>query len=883
VSAPGSTRASGILAAASVALAIALRGTAFHIVPRSGGAFRGISDPPHFGHIAAALLVGSLVAAFFARRGRAVTPLLALGVAALPFIPVGLGFGEAFLAFQGPVLPLLAASALGAALVLALDPATGAGPRPAFSRFLRLGEPALVALAFGFYLLLGTRLPGPAGPQGDEPHYLLMAESLLHDHTLDLTKAYRRRAYTDFYAGTLEAHTSPSSPPGHIYSVHTPGLSLLLLPAYALLGYPGARLVMSAVAALTGGLVYRLVLEVTERRFVATAVWAVVTFLPPLPFYAVALYPEVPAGFATALFLLTSRARRPATMVLLAAAAAAALPWLHPKFLPLALLGMTLTLLRPLRPAVRWAGIALPLLSIGALLFFFERVYGQASFSAAYGSGFAKDVSLMRVPWGLSGLFLDRQFGLLWMAPLFVLAVPGALALWSRRPGDALRALLLGGASLGMGAAFSMWWGGACPPGRFLIPALPALALALALALPGRRVLAGALAGLGAAVTVLAAEAPRAIHNRADGESGLLTTLAPALNLSARLPSFVGHDPTAALLGTTLVAALALAWSRGRRGFLLGALAYLLLGSALAEVPLVSERGATLAILEAWDKDNIVGFFEDLDLPRLELPLDLPGAPWTVDPSSSRTSRRIDLPPGLYDVRVRGQAKDAAAHAHATRVTLAADDLELLRVYLDQGSLLAEAPLLLPAGVRRLVAEARGAEGIGLVEGVGLVPEALVPRSRRADVHWPRLPTDDRYRVGSGDVRITALDRSAPTGEGFRVVGEEGLFLLEAPQGAEVELRVSRGDVRPQDALVWGGRPIPLSGSPALVSLTLKTDGGTLLGGTVVLPFRLRAYGASIGWSGSARVTSATRSRDASPPPLPTVTTMSPPPDSGKK
>jgi hypothetical protein len=871
---------SGILAASCVALALALRLTGFHVVPRPEGLFRGITDPPSLARLAVSILVGAVLAVPFSRLGDASRPLVILALAALPAIPVLWGWGEPLLVFQGGVLPLLATSAMGAALVLAIDPVTGRGASRGVSRFVRLGEPALVSMAFLFYALLGTRLPGLAGPQGDEPHYLLMSESLLHDHTLDLTHALKRKAYADFYAGVLESHTSPMSPPGKSFSVHTPGLSVLILPAYALFGYPGARLLVGFVAALTTGLVHRLVREVSGSPGLAKAAWGVVTFLPPLPFYAVAIYPEVPACCATALFLLAGRARRPPSLVVTAVLAAAALPWLHPKFLPLALLGITLALLRPCLAALRVAGGTLFALSVAILIVVFKTLYGKASLAAAYGPTFVHDVSLTHVPWGVAGLLVDRQYGLLLFAPVFVLAVPGAIALFEWRPGDALRALLLGGASIGVGAAFSMWWGGACPPGRFLLPALPALTLALVLALPPKRVLAGCLAGLGASILALAVEAPRAIHNRADGESGLLRCLAPALNLSQRLPSFVAHDPVAVLLGLTLLAALFLGWSRGWKGLLLGSVAYVCVAEALARAPLIDRREATLALLEAWDGTNLSA---PLDLPSLELPLDLPGAPWRVDKTDLRSSRRIDLPPGLYAVRLQGHALESAPQKHVTRITLVADELELLRTYLREGLPVAETPLLLPGGVRRLQVEARGAEGIGLVEGISLVPEALVPRSKRGEFRWPRLPTEDRYRVGSGDVRVTALDRSAPSGETFTLVGDEGTFLLEAPAQSAVLLRVSRPHPGPKDSLFWSGRAIPLENTPALATLTLKPEEGALLGGTAVVPLRLRSYGASIGWSGSALVTSATSSRDASPPSLPTVTTRSYPPESGKK
>ena len=323
------------------------------------------------------------------------------------------------------------------------------------------------------------------------------------------------------------------------YSIHAPGLPLLILPAYAAFGFRGAQLLIAALAALAGALVFRLVRDVSGEEWTSRASWAAFALLPPMAFYAVSIYPEAVAALATALFLLTSRADPSPRTMLLAATLAAALPWLHPKFLPLGVLGLSLTLVRRGPRLARVAAASLALVGLAGLLVFFHSLYGRASLSAAYGPGFDSDVSLARVPWGLGALLLDRQFGLLALAPLWVLAVPGCVLLFRRAPGDTLRAGLCAAVTLGVGASFSMWWGGTCPPARFVVPALPALAVLLAPALGRWRVLAAGLFGASLGVTLIAAAAPRAIHNRPDGESALLKVLSPAVSLDALWPSFL--------------------------------------------------------------------------------------------------------------------------------------------------------------------------------------------------------------------------------------------------------------------------------------------------------------------------------------------------------
>jgi hypothetical protein len=713
------------LLALALAAPLALRATGFHLIPTLDGSWRGWSDPPGAAAVTVALAVAAAIA--FALREAppgARRPLFAFGLAATPLLVVWTGRFPALLAFQGPMLVVVA----GAALAVALE-RSGALARVS-ARVSHAGGVALFLAAFGFGAAFGVRVPGPAGPQGDEPHYLTMAASLLSDGDLDLADEFARREYLPFFSGTLEAHTSPASPPGRLHAVHAPGLAALILPAYAAGGYPAVRLFLSGLTALTALLTHRLVREATGSAGLAIAAWALLALTPPLPIYAVAVYPETPAALATAAFLLTMRRDPGPASLASATLAAAALPWLHPKFLPLAAVGLGVTLARlgPRFPRILALGGFVA--ALAALLLLYRTLYGQASLTAAYGPGFADDVSLARLPWGLLALGFDRQFGLLAIAPVFALAVPGALLLARTRPGDALRAVLLAGASLGVGASFSMWWGGACPPARFVVPALPALALLAAPALGALPGAASALGGAGLAILAVAADAPRALHNRADGESGLLRFLAPGVDLDGSLPSFVLGGPTPLLLTATLAAALALALRFGRRGLAAGAVAYLLVAAGARDTPLVDSRRAALRALERWNGANTGGPLGPLDPTRVPVELDLRSAPWRLADADRLSSRWLSVPAGRYRVEVAGHAEGAPEGFKTTRLDVFSGDELVERVYLEVGRVL-EFPLALPRGSRRLYVLAVGVQGLGVIERVRLLPETLTPAARR--------------------------------------------------------------------------------------------------------------------------------------------------------
>lgn len=682
------SRAATTIRAAAVFLAgfafAAGAGSSYHVVETRDGVWRGVLDPPGSARLAVAAGVGLLAVLLARRQPRLAGPLLVLGLAAAPLVPVASGRALPLLFFQGLGLLFLAFPLAGLALQALLPP-----PRRALRPALAFGVTALALLG------LATRLPGPAGAQGDEPHYLTMAESLRSDGDLDLRDEFRRREYRSFYPGDLGAHTSPASPRGRLYTIHAPGLSALVLPVYALAGEGAVRVFLALLAAAAASLTFALARRV--HRDEAAARWAlgILALQAPLAFYADLVYPEVPAALATVLFLFTARRDGGRWLLLLAGATAGGLVWLHPKFLPLALCGLVLGVLR--RGPVPWRAGSILAFAGGlvTLLLWMNDTFGVPSLAAAYGRGVSEDVRLEQLPRGLLGLLFDREFGLLWQAPAWALVAAGLAPFWRQRAGDAMRAVLLALSVVGVGAAYSMWWGGSCPPGRFLVPALPALAL---LAAPGLRRcprVAAGLLGLGAAVVTVAALEPRALHNRADGESALLRVVSPALRLGQALPSFVGES---------------VAWDPG---------------AALG----VDRRGAALFALREWDGGNVKSAEGALHPDSLEIPL-LDAGPWRLEKQETRGTRRIALPPGSYAVRVRGEiAPGQGGRLASFVVTL--DEQDAARAFFGSGE---PAPLIaldLPQGTRRLEVWATGVRAGATVTAIDILPRRVTPRSRR--------------------------------------------------------------------------------------------------------------------------------------------------------
>jgi hypothetical protein len=831
--------------ALALTAAAALWDTRGRVVPTDDGAWRGVTDPPTALRVLAALGIGLAGAALLSRApASARRAACALGLAALPLVPVLTGRLLALLVFQGPVLVLLVSAVLAG--VVWFVSGEGGRTRPAASADdapARLPASLLFATAFVFFACLSTRLPGPAGPQGDEPHYLLLAHSLLTDLDVDLTDELAQRDYASFFAGELDPHTSPLSRPGRAYSIHTPGLAVLILPGYALGGYAGVRLLLAALTALGAVLVHRAA-RAAASEATAAAVWAVLVFTPPLPLYAMRVYPETPAAFASALFLATSAGWGGRWAVPLAGLVAAALPWLHPKLLLLSVLGLGLTLWRPARPPVRLAAVGALAVSVAALLLHFHYQFGHASLQGGFP---VIRLDLWRLTRGVPAVLFDRQFGLFAVAPVFALAVPGAWLLLRRRARDAAPAVLVAGLFLGLAGAFELWWGGACPPARYVLPGVGAAAVLLAPALLARPALSAALAGVGFGILSLAVEAPRIVHNRPDGESLLLRFLAPAADLNGVFPSFFDAGAAPFVLAAGLVLAAAATWRWRAAGAAAGAVGVLLLSALVRDRPWVDRRTATLDLLWDWQPGRAAGPAGPPALGSLALPFELPRAPWRIAAGDWRNSRRMDVPPGLYSFRARiGEAAPSAR----VRVELGSGPLVFAEAVLDAARAELDLPVLLPAGARRLGISAAGQEGEATLLDARLVPAALLARDERARFAWPEFAQPDRYRVG-GRVRVTVLDRSAPEGDGFRVAGA-GDMVVDGPADATAVVHVARPRPSPADAVEWAGRTIPLGPRPE-VTIELPLEEGRRVGSAALVPVRVRAEGAWVRVSDAPR------------------------------
>src|SRR5690349_6728505 len=115
-------------------------------------------------------------------------------------------------------------------------------------------------VAFGCALILflaGAARVSPWLPGGDEPHYLIITQSLLYDGDLRIENNHRAQQYRQYLDRELRPDYLRRGVDNQIYSVHAPGLPALILPAFAIGGYRGVVVFLVLIAALGTALAWR--------------------------------------------------------------------------------------------------------------------------------------------------------------------------------------------------------------------------------------------------------------------------------------------------------------------------------------------------------------------------------------------------------------------------------------------------------------------------------------------------------------------------------------------------------------------------------------------------------------------------------------------------
>jgi hypothetical protein len=392
---------------------------------------------------------------------------------------------------------------------------------------------------------------GKYSASGDEPHYLMITQSLAADHDLDLANNYANDDGRLFGHAHLDAgpHVARNRQ-GEVESVHGVGLPILIVPAYAggralaaalptrllarfrmdrgLFAYSIVSLcliVLTACAMATMAL--SLASSVGALRSGAWITAAAIS--PPIVSHSFLVFPEVIALSVTCFvvsFAAMGRSDREHGLFLVLAATLGCLPSVHRKFL-FYVWGLLFLMVWLRRDVVQTLSARERLLA-GAL-FLLPQIALLASSWATWGTFAGPQMvdgvplSLSTMKEGLAGLWLDRQSGLLAYAPLYWLVPAAWIITWRRTWPYLIPAMLL---YLPM-ASFLEWWGGFAPAARYLVPIVPLCLVPMLYAFRVRavRYAAAALLVPQLAIDVVVWQHPRALWPGVPGANAALDHL----------------------------------------------------------------------------------------------------------------------------------------------------------------------------------------------------------------------------------------------------------------------------------------------------------------------------------------------------------------------
>lgn len=269
---------------------------------------------------------------------------------------------------------------------------------------------------------------------GDEPHYLVIADSIARDFDLDVGNNYEQDAKTGAIYGPIDWHSINSS--GGRYSDHGPGLPALLAPAFALGGQLGARVFL---ALLVGLLPIAFFAAARRQLSEGRALLVALTLSLGLPFTAAAgqLYPDIVAGLCVLTALLVIDAERQVTDVgprprlrtFALCILLSYLPWLHLKNqAPAILLVVAWATIRVQRASRRESLVVsvwpclVPIAAMLALAAY--HVHAFAEWSGPFRPG-AQDAATKHVVMALLGLHFDQSQGMFVQQPLLWFGLVG--------------------------------------------------------------------------------------------------------------------------------------------------------------------------------------------------------------------------------------------------------------------------------------------------------------------------------------------------------------------------------------------------------------------------------------------------------------------------
>ena len=338
----------------------------------------------------------------------------------------------------------------------------------------RIGTPAvgwqataLCGLVLSAMLTAWWGASGRLRITGDEPHYLIIAASVVRDRDFDVRNNYEEDFRTAEIYGPVDVHAART--PTAWWPLHTPGLGVLVAVPWALGGVLGARLALYLIVVplLAAGSWWWLRGSLSPRA-AALAVAGLVASVPVV-FAGSQIYPDLPCGVVVLALLTwvwgTSRRTLPAWGVYWLVAGL--LPWLHTKYFAAALILAAVGGWQAWRDRRRLAGLLPALLFLvgtGSLVWWHLRTFGGVLGWRRLGHLALDPLRALEI---FLGLHLDQAQGLFLQQPLLLPGLVGLGYMLHRRHALTAPWLLLYGSLIVPNALEVNSYGGGGPSGRF--------------------------------------------------------------------------------------------------------------------------------------------------------------------------------------------------------------------------------------------------------------------------------------------------------------------------------------------------------------------------------------------------------------------------------
>lgn len=344
--------------------------------------------------------------------------------------------------------------------------------------------PWAAVIAFILVTGFGARFFGGVGTSGDEPHYLIITQSILEDGDFDIKNNYIDQTYKKFFADDIEPHVNAkiteSSDP-HWYSVHGPGLSLLLLPFVMLLGYkigPIVFMIVAEVIAIIAGVI--LARTITEKKW-SLFIGALFALSVQMFAFAGHAYPDMVVGAIVPIvcYLVYRNQHRPWVEIVIGLLCVL-LAWLHVR---MGLVAGSVILIalwniwklderrsqKIFRTFLLLSPFVLGLAMMQVLFYNWFQAWTPLGIWKGDSRMFMVNPLKVLLAWAF-----DPSKGVMILSPIWFMAVIGFIQ-WFRQ-GKRLLLLVLAVTlpSILLQANFLDWGAGWCPPGRYLVDFLPA-------------------------------------------------------------------------------------------------------------------------------------------------------------------------------------------------------------------------------------------------------------------------------------------------------------------------------------------------------------------------------------------------------------------------